>query len=253
MRGKISDFKTERGFGFIAGEDNQSYYFHISKVSNPKDIRENYSVEFSAKRNEKGLTALDITVHTPLASGSRDKILKIKDLRIRASEIKEYELKKHTSFSSQDDDGNVSYKLYKEGESDSKRNYDYDDDDFYYKLIYVFSFDYMGDKLDTFLSKCKPYDYSKRVSHITRNPVQIKLVDEFGCSEDMGTDGFTFYEDQINSTYYIAQIEENVRQNQYEIAIKTYTSGDKSVSCASDIEEANELLDYLDDELSKLL
>lgn len=92
MKGKIINFKAEKGFGFIKGEDKKSYFFHISNVSNPMDIEENYPVDFKGQEKDKGLVATNIKVNTPLASGSKDKILKIKDLRIRASDIKEYEI-----------------------------------------------------------------------------------------------------------------------------------------------------------------
>jgi len=91
MKGKILNFKAEKGFGFILGEDNQNYFFHISTVSNPMDIAEGYSVDFKTKEGKKGLNAVNITVQTPLSGGrSKDKILKIDNLRIRASDIKEY-------------------------------------------------------------------------------------------------------------------------------------------------------------------
>jgi CspA family cold shock protein len=57
VKGKITNFKAEKGFGFILGEDNKKYFFHISNVSNPMDIEENYSVDFKVKEAKKGLNA----------------------------------------------------------------------------------------------------------------------------------------------------------------------------------------------------
>ncbi len=95
MKGKITNFKAEKGFGFILGEDNQKYFFHISTVENPMDIEENYMVEFKTQDSKKGLNAIHIVVQTPLFNGkSKDKILKIKNLRMRASDIKEYVIEK---------------------------------------------------------------------------------------------------------------------------------------------------------------
>ena len=91
MKGKIANFKAEKGFGFIIGEDHLKYFFHISNVSNPIDIEENYMVKYELQETKKGLNAINIIVQTPLSGGqAKDKILKIKDLRIRASDIKEY-------------------------------------------------------------------------------------------------------------------------------------------------------------------
>lgn len=92
MRGIIVNFKAEKGFGFIKDAAGVKYFFHISNVINSLDIKENYSVEFTAYKKEKGMVATDISVKTPLKSESKDKLLKIKDLRIRASDIKEYTL-----------------------------------------------------------------------------------------------------------------------------------------------------------------
>jgi len=81
MKGKITNFKAEKGFGFIVGEDNQKYFFHISTVSNPMDIEEGYSVDFKTKEDGKGLSAINITVQAPLSDGrSKDKLLKIKEV-----------------------------------------------------------------------------------------------------------------------------------------------------------------------------
>jgi len=90
MRGKILNYNSDKGFGFILGEDNQKYFFHISSIENPMDIKINYSVDFQNGRNEKGLTANNIIVSTP--SFRKDEFLKLGEHRIRASEIKRYRL-----------------------------------------------------------------------------------------------------------------------------------------------------------------
>lgn len=107
MKGKILTFKADKGFGFILGEDNQKYFFHISAVSNPMDIEEGYSVDFKIREGKKGLNAVNITVQTPLSGGrNKDKILKIKDLRIRASDIKEYTIIKEMKNGCYSDENN---------------------------------------------------------------------------------------------------------------------------------------------------
>ena len=89
MKGKIINFNPQKGFGFILGEDDKKYFFHIVNVVNPMELEVGYSVNFTSQENGKGLTAVDITVEVPL---KRDKWLKIDNLRIKASEIKEYEI-----------------------------------------------------------------------------------------------------------------------------------------------------------------
>jgi cold shock CspA family protein len=92
MKGKITYFNFDKGFGFIRGEDRKKYFFHISKVLNPEDIEINRMVEFNVEENRKGLAAANIQVFTSLGCGKKDKILKIDDLRIRASDIKNYQI-----------------------------------------------------------------------------------------------------------------------------------------------------------------
>ena len=93
MKGIILNFKVEKGFGFILGEDNKKYFFHISNVFNPMDIERNYSVDFTVQNSKKGLNAINITILTPLDSGkTRDKMLIINTLRIRASDIRTYQV-----------------------------------------------------------------------------------------------------------------------------------------------------------------
>ncbi len=71
------------------------------------DIEEGYSVDFKTKEGEKGSSAINITVQTPLSGGrSTDKLLKIKDLRIRASDIKSYRIYTEIEdYQSKDEDG----------------------------------------------------------------------------------------------------------------------------------------------------
>jgi cold shock CspA family protein len=90
MKGKIINFYPDKGFGFIKGEDNKKYFFHISDVINPGNIDINLNVEFKEKKVDKHLNASDIVISTP--STKKDKFLKIDRLRIRASDLKEYEL-----------------------------------------------------------------------------------------------------------------------------------------------------------------
>ena len=102
MKGKILNFNPEKGFGFILGEDNNKYFFHISKVSNPMDINENYIADFEVQNSKKGLNAINITITTPLSNASKDKMLKIEGLRIRASNIKEYKIEEIGEYSPPD-------------------------------------------------------------------------------------------------------------------------------------------------------
>jgi len=183
MKGKILNFKAEKGFGFILGEDSKKYFFHISNVSNPMDIEENYSVDFKVKEAKKGLNAINITVQAPLSGGrSKDKILKIKDLRIRASDIKSYQI--YT-------EANDEYSWYK------------DEDGSYYNHLY-------NNWQDALNNKIEPQEgWSK-----TRKAYVLQIVT---------------YTNGIDELRFISHIEDKNKR------------------------EAHKWLNYLDDEMDKLI
>jgi len=62
MIGKITNYNLEKGFGFIIGKDNKSYFFHQSKVLNKFELSTHRQVNFTPSTNEKGLCALEIFV-----------------------------------------------------------------------------------------------------------------------------------------------------------------------------------------------
>ena len=211
MRGKIVNFKAEKGFGFILGEDNQQYFFHISSVSNKDDVQVNYSVEFEPKENNKGLNAVNITINTPLAYGSKDKILKIKNLRIRASIIKEYELtrEEHDGYE-QDEDGCYKYKL---------KNNDWK---------FRFKEDVNKNIDDIMIDNCSNIE----CAFMTQDKWEDWSVSPFDCQD--------------------------YKRNCYYIKLLTYDNEQKKIKFISHDEiknkkEANYWLDYIDEELNKLI
>lgn len=74
MKGIITDFFEDKGFGFIKDETEQKRFFHISNIkdknvflANIEDFyftdwieRRCYIIDFNASENEKGLCALNI-------------------------------------------------------------------------------------------------------------------------------------------------------------------------------------------------
>ena len=144
MKGRIIHFNPEKGFGFILGMDNEKYFFHISNVVNPMKLDVGYNVEFTPNNN-KGLSAVNIIVEAPVRI--KDKWLKIDNIRIKASEIKEYELyEQHDDTNNKDcfvlkittyssgvkklffciDDYDTYYKNYYYDDHDDYYNHDYD-------------------------------------------------------------------------------------------------------------------------------
>lgn len=64
MNGKVKRLVTDKGFGFILGEDNNEYFFHSSAVKNAKfeSLQEGDEITFEESEGAKGLRAEDVYV-----------------------------------------------------------------------------------------------------------------------------------------------------------------------------------------------
>jgi cold shock protein len=63
MRGKVKFFNTQKGFGFINGDDGQDYFLHVSQLSEAT-IKQNDTVEFNVAETKKGKQAQKVTLVT---------------------------------------------------------------------------------------------------------------------------------------------------------------------------------------------
>lgn len=88
MNGKIKMYNEEKGFGFILGDDENDYFFHISEVKSADDICRGLSVEFTAVEGQKGPVATKIRILDKKSKAS--KFVTFGDIRIKASNIKNY-------------------------------------------------------------------------------------------------------------------------------------------------------------------
>lgn len=52
MYGRVTKYYSDRGFGFILGEDGNTYFIHVSKLYG-EQIDRGYYVYFKPFRNEK--------------------------------------------------------------------------------------------------------------------------------------------------------------------------------------------------------
>ncbi len=67
MKGKIKWFNTEKGYGFITGEDGQDYFLHKSVLpQGTTDLKEGTPVTFDTFKTERGLQAKDVTLEEDL-------------------------------------------------------------------------------------------------------------------------------------------------------------------------------------------
>jgi CspA family cold shock protein len=64
MNGQISRVQSEKGFGFITGDDGQDYFFHRSAIRGAmfEQLREGQAVTFDGARGDKGLRAENVQV-----------------------------------------------------------------------------------------------------------------------------------------------------------------------------------------------
>lgn len=73
MKGVITKYVSDKGYGFILGEDEKSYYFHISKFKKRNEFDENfqeyyrycfddscYQITFVPSSSDRGLCAINI-------------------------------------------------------------------------------------------------------------------------------------------------------------------------------------------------
>jgi len=65
MTGTIAKVMSDKGFGFIQGEDGQEYFMHRGAVRDGsvfEQLREGQTVVFEAGRGDKGLRAENVRV-----------------------------------------------------------------------------------------------------------------------------------------------------------------------------------------------
>ena len=65
MNGTVKWFNSEKGFGFITGEDGKDVFAHFSqiKVDGFKTLEEGQSVSYDVVQGQKGLQAENIVVN----------------------------------------------------------------------------------------------------------------------------------------------------------------------------------------------
>ena len=61
MYGRVTKYHHEKNYGFILGDDNQTYFIHQSRL-NGEYLDDNYYVSFTPFQTEKGNNAKNITV-----------------------------------------------------------------------------------------------------------------------------------------------------------------------------------------------
>lgn len=94
MQGTINLYKAQKGYGFILGEDEKEYFFHISQVKPSIHLILGMNVVFEPNKSEKGLFATKIVC----PDMETDKFIKLGNVRIKACNIKDYGISSKTSY-----------------------------------------------------------------------------------------------------------------------------------------------------------
>ncbi|WP_416414669.1 cold-shock protein [Pantoea sp. App145] len=91
MKGTITTWFQDKGFGFIKDENGDNRYFHVIKVANPDLIKKNAAVTFEPTTNNKGLSAYAVKVVPEskyiFIAGERIKLTSIKSYLVYSEEV----------------------------------------------------------------------------------------------------------------------------------------------------------------------
>ena len=122
MKGKIINYDDTKSFGFIMGENGQTYFFHASNTNAPFEISVNKMVAFHPTSNQKGFRAENVVLgemqknskkqsstkpknhHTQKAhsnsqrSQKKNKFYRIKDLTVNLNDVKRVEIQENGDY-----------------------------------------------------------------------------------------------------------------------------------------------------------
>ncbi|MBW3003812.1 cold shock domain-containing protein [Candidatus Woesearchaeota archaeon] len=60
MKGTVKFFKSDKGFGFIAAEDGNEYFVHISALPEGTMLQQGDAVEFDVEQGDRGPKAVNV-------------------------------------------------------------------------------------------------------------------------------------------------------------------------------------------------
>ena len=61
VKGTVKFFNEKKGFGFIAGDDGNDYFVHVTGLNEGVRIADNDEVSFEAVEGDRGLKAVNVT------------------------------------------------------------------------------------------------------------------------------------------------------------------------------------------------
>lgn len=93
MKGVVTKYNEDKGYGFIKGDDGTNLFFHISDIKSSKEPQKGDQLEFETETGEKGLVAKKIHI---IDSKNKSSFIAFGSIRIKANNIKTYGLNKYT-------------------------------------------------------------------------------------------------------------------------------------------------------------
>ena len=60
MNGKVKFFNEQKGFGFIAGDDNTDYFVHTTDINRDLELTEDLPVTFTVVEGDRGPKATNV-------------------------------------------------------------------------------------------------------------------------------------------------------------------------------------------------
>lgn len=62
MEGTVKWFNSDKGYGFIVGENDTDYFVHYSSIVGGSELNENDRVSFEPVETERGIQAKNVEV-----------------------------------------------------------------------------------------------------------------------------------------------------------------------------------------------
>lgn len=62
MKGKVTYFNKQRGYGFIRGEDEKDYFVHLSELPRNTYLEQEDNVKFTPAESQKGPQAREVVI-----------------------------------------------------------------------------------------------------------------------------------------------------------------------------------------------
>lgn len=62
INGTVKWYNSQKGYGFIAGENGQDYFVHYTGIVDQRELKEGQSVVYTIGENDKGEIATNVVV-----------------------------------------------------------------------------------------------------------------------------------------------------------------------------------------------